>query len=144
MLPWIEGPLQPESSPIADALLRLNRHGFLTINSQPRVNGLPSHHRVHGWGPGGGFVYQKAYVEFLCSPGHFAALEAELARRPAITYHAVNRAGASRSNHSGGVTALTWGVFPGKEILQPTIVDPHVFQNHWKVRFVCSVPLFLL
>lgn len=110
---------------------RLNRHGFLTINSQPRVNGLPSHHRVHGWGPGGGYVYQKAYVEFLCSPGHFAALEVELARRPAVTYHAVNRAGVSRSNHNGGVTALTWGVFPGKEIVQPTIVDPHVFQNHW-------------
>jgi methylenetetrahydrofolate reductase (NADPH) len=40
-LPWIEGPLQAESGPITDALKRLNRHGFLTINSQPRVNGLP-------------------------------------------------------------------------------------------------------
>ncbi len=78
-------PLQLETGPIQAALAKLNRHGFLTINSQPRVNGLPSHHAVFGWGPGGGYVYQKAYVEFFCAPSHWAVLEAELARRPAIT-----------------------------------------------------------
>lgn len=132
-LPWIEGPLNPETGPIQQKLLKMNRHGFLTINSQPRVNGLPSHHSIFGWGPGGGYVYQKAYVEFFCPPSHWAILEAELARRPAITYHAVNLAGATRTNHSSNsVTALTWGVFPGKEIVQPTVVDPKVFQTIWK------------
>ena len=29
------------------------------------------------------------------------------------------------------MTALTWGVFPGKEIVQPTVVDPKVFASHW-------------
>ena len=29
--------------------------------------------------------------------------------------------------------AVTWGVFPGSEILQPTVVDPIAFQ-FWKVR----------
>jgi len=28
--------------------------------------------------------------------------------------------------------AVTWGVFPGKEIIQPTVVDPVSFQI-WKV-----------
>src|SRR5690606_33167373 len=87
-LPWIEDPLAPETASISAQLKHLNRHGFLTINSQPRVNGLPSHHPLFGWGPGGGYVYQKAYVEFFCSPGHWAVLEQELTRRPAITYHA--------------------------------------------------------
>ena len=29
--------------------------------------------------------------------------------------------------------AVTWGVFPGKEIVQPTVVDPISFLS-WKVR----------
>lgn len=28
--------------------------------------------------------------------------------------------------------AVTWGVFPGKEIIQPTVVDPVAFKT-WKV-----------
>jgi len=31
--------------------------------------------------------------------------------------------------------ALTWGVFPGKEIIQPTVADPVAFV-HWKVNKV--------
>ena len=29
--------------------------------------------------------------------------------------------------------AVTWGVFPGREIIQPTIVDPVAF-NHWRTE----------
>mmetsp|Transcript_5077 Transcript_5077/g.7962 ORF Transcript_5077/g.7962 Transcript_5077/m.7962 type:complete len:117 (-) Transcript_5077:1428-1778(-) len=28
----------------------------------------------------------------------------------------------------GGTTALTWGVFPNREIVQPTVFDPQAFQ----------------
>jgi methylenetetrahydrofolate reductase (NADPH) len=38
----------------------MNRLGFLTINSQPAVNGAKSDHKVFGWGPSNGYVYQKA------------------------------------------------------------------------------------
>lgn len=31
------------------------------------------------------------------------------------------------------VNAVTWGVFPGKEIVQPTVVDAQSF-GIWKVR----------
>lgn len=30
-----------------------------------------------------------------------------------------------------GVTALTWGVFPNREIVQPTIFDPNTFFSVW-------------
>jgi hypothetical protein len=37
----------------------MNELGFLTINSQPAVNGARSDHKVFGWGPSNGYVYQK-------------------------------------------------------------------------------------
>lgn len=38
-----------------------------------------------------------------------------------------------RSNvGQSSVNAVTWGVFPGKEVVQPTVVDPHSF-SVWKV-----------
>jgi len=37
----------------------MNEMGYLTINSQPAVNGARSDDKVHGWGPAGGYVYQK-------------------------------------------------------------------------------------
>lgn len=36
------------------------------------------------------------------------------------------------SNVGSDVNAVTWGVFPGKEVVQPTVVDPHSF-SVWKV-----------
>jgi len=43
--------------------------------------------------------------------------------------YAVNNAGQELrvGVEEGGVTALTWGVFPNREILQPTIFDPDTF-----------------
>jgi len=41
-----------------------------------------------------------------------------------ISYYAVNKAGDLRTNApNDGPNAVTWGVFPGKEIVQPTIVE---------------------
>ena len=37
--------------------------------------------------------------------------------------------------------AVTWGVFPGKEIIQPTVVDPVSFQI-WKVRRVIIFKMY--
>ncbi len=50
-----------------------------------------------------------------------------------MTYYAINKQGDLRTNnHSDGPNAVTWGVFPGKEILQPTIVEAVSFMA-WKV-----------
>jgi methylenetetrahydrofolate reductase (NADPH) len=53
-IPWCETPLQPESFLIQPQLARLNRCGFLTVNSQPPVDGASSNHPVFGWGGKGG------------------------------------------------------------------------------------------
>lgn len=44
---------------ISEQLTKLNELGFLSINSQPAVNGARSDDKVHGWGPSNGYVYQK-------------------------------------------------------------------------------------
>lgn len=58
-LPWSSQPAASETSVITDQLAKMNEMGYLTINSQPAVNGARSDDKVHGWGPAGGYVYQK-------------------------------------------------------------------------------------
>jgi len=131
-LPWFDRPLAPESSEIRTDLILINRAGFLTINSQPQVNGLPSDDPVFGWGEKGGYVYQKAYLEFFCSPESFSELRKVLENYPSMTFHAMNKAGESLTNTTRNeVAAVTWGVFPCSEIKQPTVVDPESFAV-WK------------
>ncbi|PRP86322.1 methylenetetrahydrofolate reductase [Planoprotostelium fungivorum] len=130
-LPWSETPLALESNAILTRLVSMNKRGFLTINSQPRVNGAASTDEVHGWGPKGGYVYQKvrkAYLEFFTSPENFSTLQEVLKHHPSISFHAVDRSGKSTSSYNKpSTTAVTWGVFPGREIIQPTVVDSESF-----------------
>ena len=64
-LPWSDTPPSSETTVISTQLARLNEMGFLTINSQPAVDGVRSDDKVHGWGPSNGFVYQK-----VCTGDH--------------------------------------------------------------------------
>jgi methylenetetrahydrofolate reductase (NADPH) len=131
--PWSEAEgLQPETVQINDKLVKINSQGFLTINSQPAVNGEKSDSPSVGWGGPGGYVYQKAYVEFFCSPEKLRALIAKAKENPSLTYIGVNAKGETQSNIGPtNVNAVTWGVFPGKEVIQPTVVDPVSFMV-WK------------
>ncbi|EJT77662.1 methylenetetrahydrofolate reductase 1 [Gaeumannomyces tritici R3-111a-1] len=123
-LPWSEAPLTSEGELIKDDLLDLNRRGLITINSQPAVNGVKSTHPVHGWGPPNGYVYQKAYLELLVHPSLFADMKSRLHTHPDLTYYAVTKSGTLETNATyEGPNAVTWGVFPGKEIVQPTVVE---------------------
>jgi len=55
-------------------------------------------------------------------------------RNPSMTFYAVNKQGDLRTNtQSDGPNAVTWGVFPGKEIVQPTVVETVSFMA-WKVN----------
>lgn len=78
-------------------------------------------------------MYQKAYLEFFCSPAKLNALVEKCKEFPYLTYLAVNKDGGSWISNVGkcDVNAVTWGVFPGKEIIQPTVVDPASFEV-WK------------
>ncbi|GMN56080.1 hypothetical protein TIFTF001_025190 [Ficus carica] len=131
--PWSElDGLQPETRIINEQLGKINTKGFLTINSQPAVNGEKSDSPSVGWGGAGGYVYQKAYLEFFCSKEKLEALVEKCKAFPSVTYMAVNKQGSWISNvEKTAVNAVTWGVFPAKEIIQPTVVDPSSFEV-WK------------
>lgn len=65
-LPWSDEPPSSEMLIIRKQLARLNDYGFLTINSQPAVDGTPSNDKVFGWGPRNGYVYQKVRCVYHC------------------------------------------------------------------------------
>ena len=127
ILPWCETATAEETVTISTPLADFNRAGFLTINSQPAVNGESSGHEVYGWGGRGGRVYQKAYVEFFTSPENLQLILDIVRRRPNLSLHAINADKDTSHSGEGCVTALTWGVFPNKEILQPTVFDSDTF-----------------
>ncbi|CAI9097050.1 OLC1v1033346C1 [Oldenlandia corymbosa var. corymbosa] len=130
--PWSELDLQPETKIINEQLGNINLKGFLTINSQPAVNGAKSDSPSVGWGGPGGYVYQKAYLEFFCSKEKLNVLIEKCKAYPMLTYMAVDKTGSWISNvNKTDVNAVTWGVFPAKEIIQPTVVDPASFMV-WK------------
>jgi len=125
-------PLALESEQISDELISLNKNGYLTINSQPKVNGAPSDDAGVGWGGDSGRVYQKAYLEFFTTKEKLSSLEKKIDKKSNFTFQAVNSQGDYRTNLDGQETmAITWGVFPGTEIIQPTVIDSRSFQI-WK------------
>lgn len=139
ILPWNEmDKMQKETTHIGNSLVQMNSAGFLTINSQPQINGVESTDPAVGWGGPDGVVYQKAYVEFFASPEDFDILVPRIKAKPSLSYMATTVDGKLTTNmDSNSVNAVTWGVFPctaitsfrpksvflGKEIVQPTIVD---------------------
>ena len=137
-LPWCDTCPSPETNFVSHQLKKIIRHGCFTINSQPRVNAALSSDPYVGWGPADGFVYQKAYVEFFCSPEVLdKILDHFVESRPAgmqsiLSYTAVNREGNIRTNMAtDSVNAVTWGVFPNREVVQPTVADALSFLA-WK------------
>jgi methylenetetrahydrofolate reductase (NADPH) len=131
-LPWCAQQLDRETDIIRQRLSAINLLGYLTINSQPAVNGVKSSDKTYGWGPKNGYVFQKAYLEFFISPEQLDVFIRKINTNPEITYFAVNNNGDLRTNtQSDTPNAVTWGVFPGKEIIQPTIVESAAFMA-WK------------
>lgn len=129
-LPWSETEeLSTETSLIVVPLVWINRNGLLTINSQPRVNAAPSSDVTVGWGGPGGYVYQKAYVEFFAMKEKVDLLFQAVKDFPSLTiYAATAKSDELRTTANGPTTcAVTWGVFPDREVVQPTVVDSHSF-----------------
>lgn len=178
-LPWSEGPLNAETRVIQSQLCALiEQKGWLSIASQPSADGIASSDPTFGWGPRGGFCFQKAFVEFwipatdwhsklkprLQSPdiaptvswyasaspqaatgnsvaastnGTLAGLTNGTAdTNPTSTYnsttHSASTAGSGAvfesSSPASAVDSVTWGVFPGKEIVTPTIIEEMSFR----------------
>ncbi|KAL1885665.1 methylenetetrahydrofolate reductase (NAD(P)H) met13 [Paecilomyces lecythidis] len=130
-LPWSEAPITAEADAIKSDLIDLNKRGFLTINSQPAVNGAKSSHPVYGWGPKNGYVYQKAYLELLVPPELIDEVIGRIEKNEDLTYYCISKKGELRSNTSDSPNAVTWGIFASKEVIQPTIVETISFLA-WK------------
>lgn len=134
-LPWSESAtLSPETAVITSELTALTTEkGYWTMASQPAVDGLPSTHTTHGWGPPGGFVFQKSFVEFFVDGSTFQdSLRPHLDRlhkEGEISYYAGNAAGEFASSEAPeAVHAVTWGSFAGKEIATATMVEEVSFR----------------
>merc|ERR1719313_2492633 len=143
-LPWCSEKPGLEMVGIRNQLIEMCSRGMLTINSQARVNGALSTDLVYGWGPAGGVVYQKAYVEFFCSPTMLKALKDHFQKKKDVEWMAISKNGDMKTcaNGVGQVTAVTWGVFKGSEIQQPTVVDASSFRA-WKDEAFALWDMFL-
>ncbi|RYO87372.1 hypothetical protein DL762_004302 [Monosporascus cannonballus] len=141
-IPWSEEELNAETATIADQLLALNSKGWWTVASQPAVNGLPSSDPTFGWGPQQGFIFQKAFVEFFLPSAEWRVLAEKLQSaevQDTVSWYAASATGDfASSDLTGGLAgeaakepstnAVTWGVFPGKEIVTPTIIEEVSFR----------------
>ncbi|KAL8358238.1 hypothetical protein RB598_002821 [Gaeumannomyces tritici] len=140
-IPWSEEEFNPETDTIRPPLLALNERGWWTVASQPAVNGLKSDNPTFGWGPTHGFVFQKAFVELFIPSADWVVLRERLSQpgtSDSVCFYASNAAGDFVSSDStgglhgqakaAGTNAVTWGVFPGKEIVTPTIIEEVSFR----------------
>lgn len=130
-LPWSEAAITDEAASIKDNLIDMNKRGLLTINSQPAIDGIESSHQILGWGPPNGYVYQKAYLELLVAPSLLSEVLQRIKGNKDLTFYATNKSGDYQSNTGDSPNAVTWGIFPGREIIQPTIVETISFLA-WK------------
>lgn len=63
--PFSPTPLSPEANLIMPYLEKLTIRGWWTVGSQPAIDAAPSEDELVGWGPRGGYIFQKAFVEFF-------------------------------------------------------------------------------
>ncbi|THU88584.1 methylenetetrahydrofolate reduct [Dendrothele bispora CBS 962.96] len=128
--PFSPGPLSAESLLILPHLEKLTKRGWWTVGSQPAVDGKESSDEVVGWGPKTGFIFQKGFVEFFCTEEDLNQIEKQVEQKGEEWVHwfAANSRGECRGNvPEDGRNAVTWGVFPGQEIIQTTIIEQENF-----------------
>lgn len=129
VIPFSDQPLSAETSLIQEELIALNEKGYWTLSSQPSVTGAKSTDRIFGWGPPDGKVFQKAFVEFLCSAADWSELKAKLSNE-SLTYFAANEHGEVETNAPKEPTAVTWGVW-GERTAQSTFLTTESFTS-WR------------
>ncbi|KAG9044231.1 hypothetical protein FS837_008589 [Tulasnella sp. UAMH 9824] len=89
--PFSPDPLLAESRMILPQLLDMTLKGWWTVGSQPAVDSAPSNDEIVGWGPAGGYVFQKSFVEFFCDEDSLRELEARVREENGwVTWYAAN------------------------------------------------------
>lgn len=138
VLPWVDSHFSSETALIQEQLFELNQRGWFTLASQPAVNASKSTDKIIGWGPSNGYTFQKSFVEFFIPKkewdGRLALKLSQHIKEKTVTYFRGDSSGKITSNlpigghNQNSKTAITWGVFPSKEVLQPTIIDYESFK----------------
>ncbi|KZO90499.1 MTHFR-domain-containing protein [Calocera viscosa TUFC12733] len=127
--PWSPNPIAAETMLILPRLIEITSRGNWTVASQPAVDCVRSDDEVFGWGPKDGFVFQKAFCEFFCEPNTLEQLKEKATIVDTVKFFAGNAKGEIVTNMAlGESNAVTWGVFPGKEVMQPTVIERAAFQ----------------
>lgn len=129
-LPWSELGLSPETAIIQEELIQLNEKGYFSLASQPACDSARSDDKIFGWGPRGGYVYQKAFVElFISREAWTTTLKPKVESNDMVGYYLGDSKGLfeSSSEHKSS-NAVTWGVFPEREVLQTTIIEEESFK----------------
>ncbi|KAI5451506.1 methylenetetrahydrofolate reductase 1 [Naganishia albida] len=135
--PFCDLPISPESQTILHYLIHLNspQKQMWTVGSQPAVDGARSDDPIHGFGPKGGYVFQKSFVEFFVGDvKQVLALQEKIEKegQGAIKFYAGNKRGEFISNlENEDVNSVTWAVFPGQEIVTSTQIQEESFLA-WK------------
>jgi len=132
--PFSRFPLSPESETILSHLEVLTHRGWWTVCSQPAVDGARSEDEVLGWGPRGGYVYQKGFVEFFVPEEDVGPIQQAIEAQGEGLIHffaSNNEEGFLTNVPEDGRNAVTWGMFPGQEIAQTTIIERESFLT-WK------------
>ena len=133
-----------------DLIAMIEKKDYWTLASQPAVDGVRSDDETFGWGPKGGFVFQKPFVEFFCSKQHWEEdLKSKLIRTPQeeVSWMKTDAEGvyestetvlesrqlqgkptSKRTPGTPNLNPVTWGVFAGREIITPTIIEPESFR----------------
>lgn len=174
-LPWCDTPIALEAKQLLRLLISINQGGILTVNSQPKANGVPSSDPVLGWGPNLGYVYQKQYIEFLLpkrklkqflelmeaknsstftflisdsqdeifiykgDDGQIRVMAGDIDKKSDIETSSIlakydqyfsptcKKMYCHCYHGTTKPTAVTWGCFPGREIVTTTIVEKNSF-----------------
>ncbi|KRX71008.1 putative methylenetetrahydrofolate reductase [Trichinella sp. T6] len=136
-LPWNENHLDPAADyyQLPGCCKRLAfKYVYGSINGQNSSMLFILGDPIFGWGEANGYIYQKGYLEFFASSTCTTILLNHVQNFPSINYHAINFDGSFETfNYDEDATvALTWGVFVGQEIVQPTVANAASFRV-WKV-----------
>ncbi|KAF8559704.1 MTHFR-domain-containing protein [Imleria badia] len=132
--PFSASPLSSESETILEHLKKLTNQGLWTVCSQPAIDNASSTDDAFGWGPKDGYVFQKGFVEFFAEENVVYQIEKKIEREGNgwVHFFAANSQGEFMTNiPEDGRNAVTWGVFPGKEVVQTTIIERESFLT-WK------------
>lgn len=132
-MPWSDQTLSPETMLIQEQLMELNQKGIWTVASQPACNALKSDDNIFGWGPKGGYVFQKSFAEFFISPEQWKKLKPLLdAQEDLVSYYVAKSDQLVDTNVTERASnGVTWGVFPNREIVQTTIIQEDSF-DAWR------------